>query len=146
MQQNQGGDFADQRYLSRCDVRHVQSDGVQLQREELRERRVRIRPVGQQREGFPLTHPSSRKEQRVRGDSLLPTNHGIVDLTDPIKNFRHQIQLFAGIWPIREATIGHVTDVFGQLQCSVKSTLKKVLLDELRGLYYKTSWRDDGKI
>ena len=30
-------------------------------------------------------------------------------------NFHRQVQLSAGIWPIKEATIGHETDVIGQI-------------------------------
>ena len=39
---------------------------------------------------------------------------------DPIKNFQRQVEVFAGIWPIREATIGHVTDVIGWFHRRVK--------------------------
>ena len=40
---------------------------------------------------------------------------------NPIKNFQHQVLLYAGIRPIREAIIGHLTDVIGLIQvCNFK--------------------------
>ena len=39
---------------------------------------------------------------------------------NPIKKFQRKIRLYATMWPIREATIGHVTDLIVRFQRSIE--------------------------
>ena len=74
--------------------------------------KIEIKSGSEVSDVFRVLSPSFTNSLKNKTKVLKKARSG----ADPIKNFLLEILLFyAGIWPIREATIGHVTYVIGQI-------------------------------